>query len=228
MKHPAPFPPKILTALRLATAELPDDAAIFDPFCGVGGIAAIRPTFRCYGCEIEREWAEEAQRRGVSCLWIDVTAALLVPPGDGFDAVVTSPCYGNRMADNYAPAPTAEHRMRRSYRLALGHALTEGSAGGMQWGDAYRALHAVAWHRCVEALRPGGLFVLDCKNHPRGGVEQLVTEWHVRVLLESGLALVSATKIPLTGDQNTASMRKRGVRVIDHEWVIVLRKPEAK
>jgi len=170
MKHPAPFPPKILAVLRTATAELPDDAAIFDPFCGAGGIAEIRPgKLRCYGMEIEDEWAAVACARGVYCITGDIGSKAI--QFTNYDAVVTSPCYGNRMADNYAPAPDPKHRMRRTYRLALGHELTKNNAGGMQWGAEYRNLHGFAWLKATDALRPGGLFV----GHYAAG------DWRVRV-----------------------------------------------
>jgi len=219
MKHPAAFPAKIIEAIRTA---LPDDGLrVLDPFCGVGKVASVNPTWVCCGVEIEKEWAAQARERGVLCLTGDARENVGSFLGH-VDAIVTSPCYGNRMADLYAPPPEKKHQMRRTYRIALGHDLSPGSAAGLQWGDDYRTLHEQVWRVCVDKLRPGGRFVLNIKNHPRNGVEIGVAEWHLSTLMGLGLYLRSAQFVPATGDQNTATMRARGVKVVDGEWVFTL------
>ena len=55
-----------------------------------------------------------------------------------FHAIATSPCFGNRMADHHeARDPSVRH----TYRHRLGRPLSEGSAGALQWGPAYREFH---------------------------------------------------------------------------------------
>lgn len=235
-KHPAMFPPRIIEAIRRQFDLDGKDRGIgvLDPFCGAGRIAQVAPgNWHCYGIEIEDEWASQARDVGVTCRTgdsrtsLDDEDALPIFP-DEFAAVITSPCYGNRMADLYAPPPDVKHRMRRTYRIALGRDLSEGSAGGMQWGATYRELHRDVWTSCVAHLRPGGKFILNIKNHVRGGVEQPVSEWHVQILLGLGLYLRGAEFVPLRGDQNTATMRARGIRVVEGEWVITFEKGDQR
>lgn len=88
---------------EIAAAEVADtDLAlnVLDPFAGVGraklqaalGFAA----FTVVGVELEAEW------RGDDPLTVAGDATRLDPEWSGaFDAVFTSPCYGNRMADHH-------------------------------------------------------------------------------------------------------------------------------
>jgi hypothetical protein len=52
----------------------------------------------------------------------------------------------------------------------LGRPLTPGNSGALQWGEEYRALHVAVWTECRRVLKPGGIFVLNVKDHIRGGV----------------------------------------------------------
>ena len=49
-----------------------------------------------------------------------------------FDMVVTSPTYGNRMADHHN---AKDGRRRITYTHNLGRTLTPGNSGAMQWGE---------------------------------------------------------------------------------------------
>jgi tRNA G10 N-methylase Trm11 len=224
MKHPAPFPLKVIDGIA-SVLDVDTPLRVLDPFCGSGRIATVSEEWECFGVEIEEEWAAMAWANGVDCCVGDSAKCIPQLPGT-FDAVVTSPCYGNRMADTYAPPPEKKHAMRRTYRIALGHDLSEGSAACMQWGEEYRDLHARVWARSVEKIKPGGWFVLNIKNHMRKGEEMPVTEWHIAELTHLGLYLRSAVCVPLKGDQNTNTMRSRGIRTIDCEWVIAFQKGE--
>ena len=228
-KHPAPFPRPILDVSSRRLEEFaPHGGRLLDPFVGTGGIAAIGRPWEFYGVEIEPEWAFQAQNAGLNIL---VGDSRNLPWETGFfDAVATSPCYGNRLADQYAPnMADPKHRMRRSYRIFLGRPLSEGSAARLNWtrhGNDYRTLHADVWKECTRVLRPGGVFLLNCKNHLADGVLQRVTEWHLGVIFDLGFSLLTADAVLLRGDQNTASMRSRGQLLVDFETVIVLRKED--
>jgi len=228
--HPAPFPAKVLNPIRALMSKYGDpdlaEGRLLDPFCGVGTVVQLGPPWECFGCEIEREWAAQAQDVGVA---VHVGTAEKMPWPDGhFSAVVTSPAYGNRLADSYAPDMSdPKHRHRRSYRISLGRPLSDGSGASVYWGAKYRSIHQAVWQECVRILALGGLFILNCKDHMKRGELQPVTEWHVRTLLELGLEPVTARPVQLVGDQNTNTMRARGIQVIDHEWLVVLRKPTA-
>jgi hypothetical protein len=80
------------------------------------------------------------------------------------------------------------------------------------------------WRECLRVLDSGGIFILNCKNHYKDGKIEQVTEWHVRTLLELGFMPVEAKPVALKGDQNTNTMRSKGVKVVDVEWLVVLRK----
>jgi hypothetical protein len=239
-KHPAPYHKAVCATLRQWLRENPDyypqepDGArprLLDPFCGSGRIADLADLYTCYGIEIEAEWADQARRRGLAEVWTgraeDVLAAWAGQRR--FHAICTSPCYGNRLADQYAPDLQApKHRLRRTYRLALGHALAEGSLAALQWtNEGFRTQHACILERGVEVLLPGGLFFLNVKNHRREHRLQLVSEWFLQLLLDLGLELLDTRKLVAPGDQNTNTMRSRGVRGPEFEWLFFLRKPPA-
>src|SRR3982750_3152473 len=89
--HPAPSPAPILGLL----AELVGDGSmVLDPFAGIGRIHQLEDLDRgiiTEGVEIEPEWAALDPRTRLG----DATA-LPEHWAAAFDAVVTSPCYGNR------------------------------------------------------------------------------------------------------------------------------------
>jgi SAM-dependent methyltransferase len=151
---------------------------VLDPFAGTGRIHEL--PMRTVGVEIEPEWAD---------LHFDTVlgSALDLPWEDGeFDAICTSPTYGNRLADSHN---AADPERRRSYTHDLGRTLDADNSGAMQWGDEYRDFHQRAWAEAVRVLRVGGRFVLNIKDHIRDGVQQPVAAWHVATLTRLGLDL---------------------------------------
>lgn len=103
--HPAVFNDKVLVAIRDMLKYL-SVKTILDPFAGIGRIHELRPMYETYGVEIEPEWADyypQWTTAGDSVELEDVLAAAGFP--ERYDAVVTSPVYGNRMC--LAP----EHRI---------------------------------------------------------------------------------------------------------------------
>lgn len=182
-QHPATFSKRHIDAIveLLAPYEI---SRILDPFAGEGNVHAIADRLGAdsVGVEIEPEWANLHERTIVG----DSTAmtATMVGP---FDCVVTSPAYGNRMADKHDAKDDSD---RATYKHRLGRDLTENNGGGMQWGEDYRTLHRAVWCRVVELLQPGGLFVLNIKDHVRDGRRVPVSGWHVATLLDLGLKYV--------------------------------------
>jgi ubiquinone/menaquinone biosynthesis C-methylase UbiE len=145
-------------------------------------------------------------------------SALELPfPDESFDAIVTSPTYGNRLADHH---DARDGSYRRSYRHCLGRPLHEGNAGAFQWGSAYREFHERAWTEALRVLRPEGTFVLNVSNHIRKGVERLVSEWHLTTLLNRGLRFVASEQIA-TPRYRYGSNRQR----VQCEHVFWLHKP---
>jgi hypothetical protein len=115
---------------------------------------------------------------------------------DEFDAIVTSPTYGNRLADKHN---ASDPERRRSYTHDLGRDLTAGNSGGMQWGEEYRVLHDAAWCEARRVLRPGGIFLLNIKDHIRNGERQQVTVWHLELLRDLGFRWIAQHEVSTRG-----------------------------
>tara|TARA_R110000803_G_scaffold130778_6_gene198059 strand:+ start:1296 stop:2030 length:735 start_codon:yes stop_codon:yes gene_type:complete len=218
------FPAKYTPVLLERIAELVDihgqgGDTVLDPMAGVGGIHALRELTRLsglwtQGIELEQEWAD--------CHFATEQGSVLELPFPDmfFDWVIVSPPYGNRMADNHMPGPDDKSN-RITYRHRLGRALTAGSAGGMQWGDGYREFHRSAWAEAVRVLKPGGHFVLNCKDHIRKGVVQPVTQFHVDTLSEDlGMRIIQSDRVPVSGN----GFGQNGKARIPYENIVLLRK----
>jgi len=211
MKHPAKFTPSILAAIE---PLLPESGKVLDPFAGTGRVHELETPARCtFGIEIEPEWAAMHPRTYVG-------NALDLPFCDWWaDAIVTSPTYGNRMADHHE-AKDGSRRM--TYRHTLGRPLSADNSGQLQWGREYQAFHRTAWSEAIRVLVPGGLFVLNIADHVRKGEVQRVSLWHWQCLRYGlGLETVSVRKV------RTPGMRfgQNGAARVGHEFVIAMRKP---
>lgn len=213
--HPARYSTELLPIF----AEMLDGAAsILDPFAGTGErlaslVALLDPDVEVVGIEIEPEWA------GVTPEFVRVGNALALDfPDATFDAIVTSPTYGNRLADHH---DAIDPESRRSYTHDLGRALADDNSGDLQWGDEYREFHKRAWSEADRVLRPGGRFVLNIKDHIRGGERQRVTAWHVSTFLDLGYNLGPAVEVGTSHlRQGTNAELRAGL-----EMVFALEKP---
>lgn len=225
-RHPARFNDDILNAIE---PWLDPYMMILDPFAGVGGITKLREAkpliFLCI--ELEPEWADQIplQAHDSACSTTVFTGDCLgimahMLGNIRVDAIVTSPAYGNRMADSHTPSP-ADTSRRNTYTHVLGRKLSRNNSGAMQWGKAYQLFHKKAWRVATELVRPGGLFVLNCKDHVRGGEIMRVTDWHTQTLMGFGWELEGVQKIETPGMRDGANSDVR----VDYEWVKVFRKP---
>ena len=209
-RHPARYSDALLPVMA---RYLIGCRRVLDPFGGVGGVfrlSAWLPGAELQAVEIEPEWAAADPR-------ITLGSALSLPWAAGyFDAVATSPAYGNRMADHH---DARDGSRRYTYRHALGRPLHRDNAGSLQWGDGYRQFHRQAWAEARRVLRAGGLFVLNCKDHYRRGELQPVTAWHIAELERLGFGLVDRVQVATPGQRHGAN----GERRVDFETVAVLR-----
>lgn len=213
-KHCAKFTDDLLP---LAVEMLQDEGAeiVLDPFAGTGkGVEYLRAKgFKAWGLELEPEWAECSQ-------WVDQGDALDNPyPAQSFDAVFTSPTYGNRMADRDMRPSVAG-----TYVKSLGRHASEGSSCHLQWGDAYRDFHAAAWIEVKRVLTPRGVFLLNIKDHVRGGKVQPVSLWHCQTLGSLGFDLIRQEFV------RTPSLRngRNGDARVNGEWLLLFRKREGR
>jgi len=116
--------------------------------------------------------------------------------------------YGNRFADHHNPK---DKSVRRSYKFDLGRDLHPNNSGAMHWGFDYQRLHLKAWAESFRVLRPGGVFVINLKDHIRGGVKQNVA-WHIASLSDLGLRMVAVETLQARGMKYGAN---RNIRVTD-------------
>lgn len=228
--HPAPFMPAMIDRAHLElVAEMERTGVkhltVLDPFAGIGGVHALSEvdypkngTVRTFGIELEPEWAKAhvATRVG-NALHIDKYEWCR-----DFDAVVSSPCYGNRMADSH---DAKDDSQRITYRHRLGRPLTEGSAGAMQWGHQYRVFHEqVIRLLVVHALKPGALVMWNVKNHVRNGRVQKVVEWHLNTWLMQGCTIEWVWPCQTKGMGFGANADAR----VPNEMMLCLRTPQLK
>lgn len=245
--HPAKFSDAIIEAI---TRWIPAGSVLLDPFAGVGRIHELRPEVETWGVEIEEEWATQSEWTILGDATTDLgDVAEAHALHYGFDVIATSPSYGNRMADKHnarercrqcdglgvragtcgtgardcsaCDATGQRDHKRVTYKHVLGRELHPNNTGGMQWGESYRVLHYSAWREAVAVLREGGRFILNCKDHIRGGERQRVTAWHASALLDLGLELLGVERVPCRGMRFGANAHKR----VDYESVIVFEKP---
>ncbi len=208
--HPAKFTAKHLNAI---IEILGDDSRllILDPFAGIGTVHDL--PYMTAGIEIEPEWAY--QRAGTA-----VGSALRTGYDIGyFDAVVTSPCFGNRMADHH---DAKDGSKRHTYRHYLGRELTKGSAAAMQWGEDYQHFHTEAWLEAKRVLKVGGTLIINMKDHIRGGKIQHVTKWHADTCSKMGFKQIDTIIIPVSGLSHGENADQR----IPHESMLVFKKPD--
>lgn len=190
-EHPAPFSDPILNTIG---EKVRGASTVLDPFAGVGNVHKLRDLAdveKTIGIEIEPEWAAKHPDT------IEGNA-LDMPFDDGsIPAIVTSPTYGNRMADHH---DAKDDSTRHTYKHTLGRNLNESNSGQLQWGDEYRAFHLKAWTEAVRVLEPGGTFVVNVKDHIRDRAKQQVVAWHVDTLCRVlGLECVGHDLVPTKG-----------------------------
>lgn len=191
-KHPAVFSNSFIP---IFADLLYGRRKVLDPFAGTGKLALIKD----YGfggkviCnEIESEWANE------SIYFVDEwhigDAANMFWAKDGeFDAICTSPTYGNRMADHHNAKDSSK---RITYKHMLGHDLHQENTGAMQWGASYRIKHIEAYQEMLRVLSPNGRVIINISNHIRKGKVVLVSDWHTMILKSMKLVCTSVFHFP--------------------------------
>lgn len=214
--HPAKFSGVLLPVIA---GHLVGYHQVLDPMAGVGTLARhLQPLGHwVWSNELEPEWEEQCPRPR-SCY--DARHLTDIFFANRFDAIATSPTYGNRMADHHEARDTSR---RNTYTHTLGRKLTPGNTGAMQWGDKYRRTHEQVIAECVRVLRPGGRVVWNVKDHIRGGRQVHVAAWHCIAWKRAGFTLAAEVPVPCPGNRHGQNGQLR----VDHEWVLVFDKPEA-
>jgi hypothetical protein len=235
LTHPAKFSKQVLNRFRELLAEHAWTSPVLDPFAGVGKLGDIFPD--AIGLEIEPRWAA----MGATRMKVEVGDATAMRfPDATFGLVITSPSYGNRLADSHnAKDPCKKcdgsglHEgkpcrfcrgkglsHRNTYTHHLGEPLQRNNTGGMQWGSEYRRIHLAAWAETVRVMQPMAPLFLNVSDHIRAGRRMKVSAWHVRTLLGLGLSFEDVVPVATDRLREGANHDLR----VDSEWVFVLRK----
>ena len=130
-------------------------------------------------------------------------------------------CYGNRMADHHEARDCSR---RNTYRHALNRPLHPANAGQLQYGAEYQKLHRSAWAEAWRVLRPGGLFILNIKDHIRRGERVNVTQFHEEALRSVGFTWLGSEQVKCPGNR----FGQNGGARIEYETVAWFQKPERR
>lgn len=183
MKHPAKFTDTLIPEMTKMLSEF-NTGKVLDPFSGTGKIALVKQygfQGEIYANEIEEEWIIDNE---YGCDYITIQdAEFLDYPDEYFDAICTSPTYGNRMADHHNAKDGSK---RITYTHYLGHELNDANTGKMQFGKAYIEKHLKIYQHLFTLVVCGGIFILNVKNHIRKGEEVDVVGFHKEALKQSG------------------------------------------
>ena len=211
--HPAKYSNELLPVLaKYAYGE------ILDPMGGTGKAGLLKKfNTNIKGVtinELEREWSEQAYNNGVD----------IVITGDArnlsglYDCIVTSPPYGNRMADNFkARKPDS---MRRGYVGDLGRQVSAGSVCCKHFGKGYEEEMASILDAIMDKV-VFERFILNVSNFIRQFKEVNVVSWYKDYFINRGLKL--------TAEEKVITRRQKGVGANTHlrapeEYVLVFDK----
>ena len=194
--HPAKWSDVLLEVIYRDYIE--DNDIILDVFGGTGKIGKLKE----YGCEnifisqeIEEEWALQGVNSEIDfCFIADATSSNHYEKYTelGVNFIITSPAYGNRMADKHEAKDGSK---RYTYKHLINRKLHDNNSGGYRFYGAhkrnkYHIIHEATWLNCYNMLPQGGKFLLNCSNYLVKGVEILVTEWHIDLLKRIGFTLI--------------------------------------
>lgn len=209
IRHPAKYSDSLMP---IFDEILPKEGKILDCFAGTGKLRTVRED--AILLELEPEWANISGAI--------VGDATNMPFEDcSFDAVCTSPTYGNRMADAFIDHKPEKNYKRNTYTHCLGRNLSDNNSGKLQWGKAYRELHEKAWNEVYRVLKPSGMFVLNISDHIRKGVVVEVSNWHKEFILSLGFVLKKHIKVETPRYRFGQNSEVR----VEHENVFVFEKP---
>ena len=215
--HPAVYSAVILAAIdRL----LPASGTFIDPMAGSGRCFNLeRGDRHIVATEIEPEFAALHPRT----ICADATALPFAT--SSLDGGFCSPSYPNRMNGDYTAAGwTKNSTGRRNYSLskrwlardadAVLHSHNTSRYGERRKPGFYWLLHALVWGEVARVVKPGGVFIVNCKDLPR----LPVTEPHVALLIDAGFTEVHREQVRPPGYRFGENSKLR----VDHEDIVVL------
>lgn len=164
--------------------------------------------------ELEPEWATQSYENGVDEVIIGDARNLW----GSYDCIVTSPPYGNRMADNFKPSKPDSMRMR--YVGDLGRQVSNGSVCCKHFGKGYEDEMVVIYDAIIDNVE-FKRFVLNVSNFIRQFKEVDVVSWYKNFFESRGIRLITEEKV--------VTRRQKGVGAnahlrVPHENVLVFDK----
>ena len=213
-RHPAVYSNVLLPYF----AELSKgNRTILDPFAGTGKIGLLKTMgvdAEIHANDIESEWLKP---NIYHCDKVFFQDAEFFDSGMVYDTIITSPTYGNRMADHFK---ASEPNGRLTYTHCLGHDLNEENTGRMHFGTKYCEKHHRIYAHLYDILDDHGMFILNCSDFIKKGETQHVVDWTSGDMESVGFVLERRIDVP------TPRMRfgaHRDVRV-SKEAILVFRK----
>lgn len=138
--------------------------------------------------ELEREWSEQAYENGVDTVITGDARSL----SGMYDCIVTSPPYGNRMADNFnAGKPDS---MRRRYVGDLGRNVSNGSCCCSHFGKGYEKQMSEILDSVISNI-DFTRFVLNISNFIRQFKEVNVLGWYISYFEQKGFKIIFEEKV---------------------------------
>ena len=221
-KHPAPFADVFLDFVRGHMNEhAPRALALLDPMAGTCKLHVLQghheTELRHDGydvytvcSELEPEWAQRSPTEwGETHTGLHAFHALSAGPMRplGYQRwIVTSPVWGNRMADHHDAKDDSE---RLTYRHRLGRPLSQGSSCSLAWGEDYQAWHRAFLDRAFESSFAGERMIIEIGDHLRTlngrTLRAQVTAWWIKAGIAAGWHLDEAKRLPVGRLRNGAN-----------------------
>lgn len=185
--HPAKFSNELLPYLAKYAYGF-----VLDPMGGTGKAGLMKKLnpdiLHVTINEIEKEWADQAQSNSVDRVIIGDAKNLK----GAYDCIVTSPPYGNRMADNFkAGKPDS---MRRRYAGDLGRNPSEGSVACKHFGKGYEDMMIQIYDSLLRNVK-FDLFILNVSDFIRQFKRVDVCGFYVSYFESRGFHLLSREEV---------------------------------
>jgi len=195
---------------------------ILDPMGGTGKaglLKSLNPRITKVTInELEKEWADQGVDNKVDEIIVGDAKNL----SGRYDCIVTSPPYGNRMADNFkAGKPDS---MRRSYVGDLGRNVSDGSVCCKHFGKGYEEMIESIYDSILFKIS-FDLFILNVSNFIRQFKEVNVIDWYKNYFKKRDFILLYEDAV------NTRRQKGVGANTqlrVSHEVVMVFKYGGAK
>jgi len=213
--HPAKYSKELLPILaKYAYGNVLD---IMGGTGKAGLLKALNPDItRVTINELEPEWAEQAFENNVDDVIIGDAKNLRLT----VDCIVTSPPYGNRMADNFhagANGGKSTTSMKNRYAGDLGRNPSEGSTCCLHFGHGYEEVITDIYESVFNNCK-FNRFVLNVSNFIRNYQEVEVCDFYEKLFYSNGFVLVAKEWVKTRRHKGNGANTKLRV---PHEMVMV-------